>query len=243
MSRYSDLLATQGVTQHWEMNEASGDAIAATGGVDAVATGTPIYSEPAVVNTGIKLTNNSSSFSTASTSAANFTSSEPYSYSFIMYLHSNASTPQGLFSKRIAASNAVHFACFVFTGGVLTCDLGANQARWSTGWTPLVDTWYHVAFTYDPSDSNRYRLYVNGEQFASSTAFSPTTQASSAPIHLGVLGGSTTAVARATLDEIAIFDNKLLSAAEVLAQYATAFPIMRVFNGSVWTDADRRIIA
>ncbi|MES2631300.1 MAG: LamG domain-containing protein [Patescibacteria group bacterium] len=241
MSRYSELMAVQGATHYWELNDASNGALATIGNVNLNDSGTLIYQEPAVVGTGIRFTEPSSYLTSVSTSQVNFNNSQPFSYSFMFMVYSFA-TPQGLLSKRVAASSSTHFAAFIFTSNHLFFDLGSNQTRWDTGWTPDVNTWYHIAFTFNPADTNRYRLYVNGVMTATTQVFVPNSSGTNAPIFIGILGGSTSGIGRSTIDEFAIFTNKLLSAAEVAAQFGTAFPVTRVFNGTSWVDADKRII-
>lgn len=239
MSQYSDLAISQGVTRLWPLDETSGNAVDLVAGHSLSPTGSPIYAEDAAVGQGVRFTNASSFFSSTSTSVGNFVASQPYSISFIMNAHF-FSTPQGLFSKRVASATNVNFAVFIFTGNVLQFDLGGNQGRWTTGWLPDLNTWYHVAITWDPTD-RRLRLYVNGVMTATTTSFNPT-NGTNAPFTIGALGGSSTTIARSTLDMVGLFANKLLSASEVRAQYGAAFPITRIFNGTQWVASERRVL-
>jgi len=85
-------------------------------------------------------------------------------------------------------------------------------------------------------------LYVNGIQVDTTNALAPTSNSVDTTFTIGILGGSVTSIANATIDEVAIFMGKVLSPAEVTAQFATAFPITRVFDGTSWRDADRRVL-
>ena len=45
-----------------------------------------------------------------------------------------------------------------------------------------------------------------------------------------------------SIDEIALFPGKVLSQEEINTQYAAVFPITRVYDGTTWADADKRVI-
>jgi len=71
----------------------------------------------------------------------------------------------------------------------------------------------------------------------------PLTQTLDSPFYLAALGAiSVSQLFPGLLDEVAVWNNKTLSPSEILAQYSTAFPIIRVFNGTSWQDADRKIL-
>ena len=240
MSRYSDLMTLQSATHYWKLDEASGTVVATTGGLNLSPIGTPIYGADAVVGTGMKFTNASSYLTVGSAPSLNFNASAQLSYSFMLYVH-NLALPQGIISRRTDANNNKHFGAFIYTGNALVFDMGANQARWTTSYIVTTGTWMHVAFTFDPTGT-RARLYVNGIQVDTTNALAPTSNSVDTTFTIGILGGSVTSIANATIDEVAIFMGKVLSPAEVTAQFATAFPITRVFDGTSWRDADRRVL-
>lgn len=235
-------MASQGASYYWEMNDASGGAVATIGGLDLSDVGSPEYLTDAVVKTGIHLPAGTHYLQSAATTAMNFVATQGFSYSWIMKLDATStSSPWGIISKRTNGTTNRNFGAFTYTGGNLFFDLGNNQQRWTSSFIPDADIWYHLAFTWAPGDS-RMRLYVNGVMTSTTTAYSPTNSGGNAPFYVGVLGGTSSATA-AIIDEVAVFMNKTLTAAEVLAQYATAFPITKILNGSTWADADRKVIA
>lgn len=249
MSRYSDLIISQGATNYWQLEETTTPYIDVIGGVD-LGYSTGASDTLAVVENGVDF--NASGF--ARTSAIDgtivFNNTQGFSYSFMAYLR-NYDSNRGFLSKRNATSINRSFAAFVFnsTAGTGLCfDIGNNQVRWSTGHYPPLNEWVHIAFTYDPSTLTS-RAYVNGALIASVTYVTQTPQSTqgTANFMIGAMqsgtGGTASNFLNGGMDEVAFFTNKTLSAAEIRAQYDTAFPIMRVKNtNGEWHDADRRVL-
>lgn len=239
MSHYSDLLISQSVTYYWNLDDTSGGATATIGGLNLAATGSPIYSVLGAVNTAVTFALGGDGFASASTADMNFTAGQSFSFSFMFNIPSY-SVPQGLISKSVSSVTTRHFAAFINTANHLFFDVGNNQERWDTNWTPALNRWYHVAFTYNGA-TNEYQFYANGSLIASSLSYLPTTQSTNAPFYIGLLGGSSTSVSRGPIDEVAVFMGKVLSANEITAQYRTVFPITRVFDGASWKHAERTV--
>jgi len=247
MSRYSVLVALQSATNYWSLDEPSAPFIDAIGGVSLSATGSPAPNQPAVVKTGVSFTGGSSqSLISASNSSMTFDQTLGYSFSFIMRCDSTmgASGAWGIISRRTNSSLNRTFGAFMqgSTGGTINIDFGNNQARWNSGFVPVQGNYYHVAVTYNPT-GGIYSLYANGVLYSSTSGAGPLTQAADSPFYIGALGASpVTQLFPGLIDEVAVWNNKTLSPSEVLAQYNTAFPIIRVFNGDSWQDADRKIL-
>lgn len=246
MSRYSDLMAIQAPTLYWSLDDANGTggAVAEIGGLNLTDSGSPIHTDLAAVKRAVRFTQDASYLQSVVTSLGNAANvfTQPFSISMLILVNS-ISTPMGLISKRInSASPGRHWAVLIFTDSALHWDLGGNQSRWNTGWVPEVGVWYHIALTWDPAE-NRRRLYVNGVMTATSvTQTTPTNEVTDARISVGILGGSTSSIARSTVDEPAIFVNRLLTPTEIALQAKTALPVTRIYDGTSWKDADRRTL-
>ena len=118
--------------------------------------------------------------------------------------------------------------------------------RWSTGFYPPVNEWVHIAYTYDPSTVTG-RAYFNGKLLQTHDYSSPPNSTQlDANMMIGALqataGGSASSPMSGSVDEVVIFTQKTLSLSEIQAQYATSLPITRVFDGTNWQDADKRVI-
>lgn len=248
MSRYSDLVQAQGATHHWSFDEGSATFYDSVGGIhcDIVSGGSS--EEVSVVKKGVKLEGSSLIRQSSLDSTLQFNPSLGFSYSVITRQDSYSSD-NGIVCRRITSASGRTFAMFVFgtgSGGGLTTDIGGNQLRWSTDFYPTIGEWYHIAYTYDPAD-NYGRIYINGElEYSNEYSSSPTASSGDTYIMFGALqnssGGSGSSNLNGAIDDTAIFEGKVLSQEEIRAQYNTAFPITRVFDGSTWSDADRRIL-
>lgn len=246
MSRYSEVIVAQGATHHWTLDETTGTTLAdSIGTVHLTIQNSVALGQNAVVGKAAGFSRVSQSFAWADVNdSMTFDSTKDFSYSWIMYYTGIPGNNNSIISRRTGVGVNRTFAafCSATNDGELTFDLGDNQSRWPTGWIPTRYSWYHVAFTYAGA-TRRMTAYVNGQQVASTTAYVPASQPLAAPFYIGILGGApeTTAFS-GSLDEIAVFENKLLSGTEVALQYNSAFPIVRVFDGTSWNDADRRIL-
>ena len=97
--------------------------------------------------------------------------------------------------------------------GWLGCD---HVQRTSNSTTPL-NTWTHVAITYDGAT---LRHYINGVLDRTTTVTCSVTNTSSQPIRIGVNGGDTE-VANGTVDDVRIY-NRPLSITEIQSNMGTA---------------------
>lgn len=247
MSRYSDLVLSQGATNHWSLDEAADatTAIDSIGGVNLSINGAPGRGL-AVVNGGMSFAASKYLGATA-TAAMPFDNTLPFSYSFIMRRDSLIAA-SGVVSRRTNGTTSRTFGCFFYNANpvvanALVIDFGESQARWNTTFLPTIGTYYHVAIVYSPTGPT-FTVYVNGEFYASTTlGIAPTSQPGTANFRIGCLGGGEASQNFSGLiDEVVVFTAVELTPDQVRAQYATAFPIMRVFNGSTWSDADKRVI-
>lgn len=241
MSRYSDLINAQGATHHWPLEETTGPYNDRIGTVHLNSTGTAVRGELAVVNAGLNTVSGGYA-RTASTTEVAVSPTSPFSYSFILSMNVNAKTGnQGIIGKRLSGTADRTFMCYLNGATkILMFDLGSNQTRWTTSYTPTLE-FQHIAFTHQPSVG--YKLYVNGQLQETTNAYSPAAASTVGELTISTLPASVTNTMVGVVDEVAIFENKLLSPDEVAAQYATAFPITRVFDGTNWHDADKRVIS
>ncbi len=241
---YRDILVSQGVTHHWPLDETVGTtAVALSGGTNLTINSAGVtLGARAAVGAGMTFAGGAVGqyLYSPTTSDASFDVTRGFSISWMMYVTSNTIN-HGIISKRIGSTDTTHFAVFFLQNqaGTLHVDLGGNQSRWITGWTPALNTWYHCVFTYSPGPSTR-RLYINGEQFASTTTYVPLASSGNAPIYIATLAGSTGSGFAGTLDEMALFIGKTLSAEEVLLQYNTVFPVHWVYDGTKWVSGNKR---
>ncbi len=242
MSRYSDLIDNQSPTHHWPLDETTGQYIDRVGSINLNATGLPNRGALAVVNAGLD-TRAGGYARIASITSLSVNQLLAFSYSLIFSADVNAKTGnQGLVGKRLSGTTERTFMCWINgSTKMLVMDLGNNQTRWNTNYSPTIE-FQHIAFTYEPSVG--YKLYVNGQLHDSINTYTPTTSANTVgEFTISTLPASVTNVLIGVIDEVAIFEGKLLSPSEVAAQYATAFPITRVFDGTNWHDADKRVIS
>lgn len=250
MSRYSELLISQGVTNYWPLDESSGAATftASVGGVSLTPNSSGVTSGVlAVVNSGVQFSgSNNSALISASNASMTFDPAVGFSFSWLMVCSGTmtGSGAWGIISRRANSSNGRTFGAFMqgSTGGTINIDYGTNQMRWDSGFVPVQGNYYHCAAVYNPTGST-YTFYVNGNQFSTISNQAPLAQTASAPLYVGALGNTpANQLFPGVLDEIAVWSNKALSPQEIKAQYATAFPITRVFNGTTWNDADKRVL-
>lgn len=248
MSRYSNLMIAQGATHHWSFDELSGTSASDTIGV-ANLTSIDLMSRetPAVVKSCLLYAASKYAYQDSNTTMQ-FIETQPFSFSYIFKntLALTSGNARGIISRRNNATTARNFSAFLFYNnpnvqGALTIDFGDNQARWNTTFKPVVGTWYHNAVTWDPSTSSA-QLYVNGA-FSQSSSLAPTQGGATANFRIGALGGGENGQNFVgPIDEVAVFKNKLLSVDEIAAQYNTAFPMMRIFDGTNWQDADKKVL-
>lgn len=247
MSRLSNLAISQGATHYWTFDEASAPFNDLVGTLHLTNTGGTITRViPSVVGSGQNLTS-SGHIRTASTdTSVQFTGSQGFSYTAIVrpkgYTNNGA-----IITKRSTTTTDRVFGMFFFgtgTGTGLSVDLGTNQVRWSTNYYAPLNEWVMLTYTYSPSPATG-KIYING-QLSYTNVYSTLPNSTSGVAYLTVgayqtgTSPSYTTFFDGDIDDIALFEGKTLSAAEVLAQYATAFPITRVYDGSTWLDADRK---
>lgn len=92
-----------------------------------------------------------------------------------------------------------------------------NPIQWNTGFTPALNTWYHIAVTFDATlSSNNIKLYVNGNLQAQTTwAYSMTPNL--ARLYIGgydgpgngVNGGANSRFFNGKIDEVRLFNRPL----------------------------------
>ena len=247
MSNYSALILAQGATQYWSLDEPSIPYIDAVSGMQ-LDHSENATSEPGAVHSGVSFPGTSLVRGLTLDSTVAFNVLQGFSYSYLVQF-ANYSVNRGVISKRRTGTVARTFSSFVFNQGTtsgLTFDIGHNQIRWSTGYYPPAKEWVHIAYTYDPTTVTG-RAYVNGQLIGSNTYDTPPTDTqTSAHIMIGALQGDVAGGASSymsgMIDEIALFTTKTLSPEEIRAQYAIALPVMRIYDGSQWLHADKKVI-
>ncbi len=247
MSRYSDLLITQGATNHWSLDETIEPYMDSIGGVH-LTYAENARSELAVVHTGL-VVNNSGYIRSLAENTITFDGASGFSCTYIANF-TNFNVNRGILSKRQNTTLGRTFTSFVFnsgTGSGLSFDLGNAGSRWTTGFYPPTGEWVHIAYTYDAATLTG-SAYMNGQliqTYVYPTA--PTSTAADSTMLIGGLQSSITGAAGSlmtgSIDEVALFTRKTLTHEEILTQYATAFPITRIFDGTNWHDADKRVIS
>lgn len=248
MSRYSDLIIQQGATNYWPLSEPSGAFMDSIGGVTLGTVSSTITRELAVVGNGATFDGASVARTSGANNTINYNQSLGFSYSYIAKFRSFVGN-NSVICKRVAASTNGSFASFVFNAGNgtgITFDLGDNQRRWAINYYPPLNEWTHIAFTYEPATLTG-SAYINGVLHSTNVYnTAPLSTTTDTNVLIGALqssaGGSANNNLDGSVNAVAIFSQKTLSAAEVAAQYNTAFPITRVFDGTNWHDADRRIL-
>jgi len=248
MTLYSDLLIAQSVTNYWPLDETSGaTAVAAVGGVNLAYSGTVTQNALGAVNTAYRFTGSTASaLIGASNASMAFDSTIGLSFSLIIKPNAtmSGSGAWGILSRRSNSSANRTFSLFMqgSTGGTINVDVGNTQIRWDTGFVPLINEYYHVAFVWRPS-GGEFRFYVNGELYTNSTGRAPESQLANSPFYIAALGAATPSqLFPGVIDEVAVWNNKSLTDAEIRAQYHAAFPITKVFNGTDWKYAERRVL-
>jgi hypothetical protein len=111
--------------------------------------------------------------------------------------------------KRDGCGGTIHYQLAFDTSGV---GFGGSSGGASTPWQIPLNTWVHLAGTFD---GGTFRLYTNG--LLAATAAGTLGPAASTPLRIGV-SGSCPQTFIGLLDEISIF-NRALSSNEVAAIY------------------------
>jgi|GEM_PF-4210300 len=244
MSKYGTLIATQGATFYWSMDDASTPVVDTIGGLNMTEIGTSLtYRRLAAVGTGIDFPSVTNKYLTsASTDTLSYNNTD-WSISLFVKWDSRSGN-QGIVSKRVSSADGRAFSLFLYgnLNEQVYMDLGSNNSRWQTDFTPNLGQLYHIAFTYNYSTNTR-RFYVDGalSKAGIDTIGRPTAGVSNAAITIGIFGGSSSSTFDGVLDEIAIFSTKELNAAEVALQYSTATPIYRVHNGTTFVHAEKTV--
>jgi len=245
MSTYGTLIAAQGATFYWSMDDVSTPVVDTIGGLNMTEIGTSLtYRKLAAVGTGIDFPSVTNKYLTsASTNTLSYNNTD-WSISLFIKWDSRSGN-QGIVSKRISSADGRAFSLFLYGNldGQVYMDLGNNNSRWQTDFLPDIGRLYHIAFTYKYS-TNARRFYVDGvlKKAGTDTISRPTAGVSNAAITIGIFGGASSSTFDGVLDEVAIFSTKELSAAEVALQYATATPIYRVHNGTTFVHAEKTIL-
>lgn len=224
MSRYSELVIAQGASNYWTLDETAAPYTDSVGGVHLTYSES-ITSELAAVRSGIAVVTAGFTRSESENSIT-FNAAFGFSYSFLVKF-TNFNVNRGVIGKRQNTTTSRTFSAFVFnlaTGSGLSLDIGNSGSRWTTGYYPPTGEWVHIAYTYDPTTTNGAATMLVGGLQAS-------------------VDGSAGSLMSGTIDEVSLFTRKTLSAAEVRDQYATVFPITRVFDGTNWHHADKHVIS
>ena len=100
---------------------------------------------------------------------------------------------------------------------IVTADGQKYSVDWGQG-RPTLNTWYHVAYTYDGSD---LRLYVNGVE-VKSVAAGGSLKVNTRPVSIGA-DGSAQKFFNGTIDQARIY-NSALTAEQILAHYDALKP-------------------
>jgi hypothetical protein len=102
----------------------------------------------------------------------------------------------------------------------------SNPISWNSTFTPALNTWYHIAVTFDANlASNEIKLYVNGNLF-SQTSWAFNIYSSAANVYLGgydnpsngLNGGANARFFRGTMDDVRLW-NTARTPTEILNNY------------------------
>lgn len=173
--------------------------------------GTPLYVPGRVGGQALYLPNEGNVLATP-TSATNYVTS-PYTFPtiFSVALWFSAtkllSVPLCIFSTNAGSANLANALMIYLSSSIIVAGVQNVNSR-SSGITASLNTWYHVAVTYN---SGTYELYVNGTSYGSTSA----TFAQSG-FMLGNQGTAYTYPFAGYIDDLRIY-NRLLTATEVSA--------------------------
>ena len=101
-----------------------------------------------------------------------------------------------------------------------------NPIQWNTGFSPALNTWYHIAVVFDSAlSSNQLKLYVNGSLYAQTSWYS-TIVVNNADLYFGgydgpgngVNGGANSRFYNGALDDVRLW-NVARTAAEIQNNY------------------------
>lgn len=167
-------------------------------------------------------------------------------YSVCAWIYSTSSTAtQTICCDRTAVGSG--FSIFLISGKI-RIDSGGNNLMWSTGYTYPINTWFHLAVTYDGTNTS---YYINGEfkakqaQTISSSYWGNTTSIGASQSNNSSYGNYLSG----KLNDIRIY-NHCLSTKEVeeiskglvlhykLDKQYTSTPSKNLFIGSGFTSAD-----
>ena len=88
-------------------------------------------------------------------------------------------------------------------------------------WTPVIDTWYHIGWTLDPTlpSNESIKAYLQGLRFGDSShsvGTLKTMYTNQSPLVFGILGGTTDFNYDGLLDELGVWKNRVLTDADFL---------------------------
>lgn len=129
---------------------------------------------------------------------------------------------QGGFAFQTGDGSGIECKLTFFYAKSLT-DTGSNKANVTSGLNMAANTWYHVGFVYDgtqSTDATKLKIYLNASSKALTFSSSPPTalQSPSATLKIGKFGGSLPRLFTGNLDEVGIW-TRALSDAEVTSLY------------------------
>mgnify|MGYP003644441256 CR=1 FL=1 len=160
-------------------------------------------------------------------SFGNGTTDSPFSIS--AWIKIGQTTSQGIVTKYGSVNSTQEYLFYTTTGKLRLLLLDANNGEnnFTTGITNLaIDTWYHVACTYDGRGGINARLgitlYINGDEETVTTSGGAYTAMSntSQPVQIGK---HLTSELLGNIDEVAIFNSEL-SASDITSIYNSGTP-------------------
>src|SRR5256885_6786906 len=117
-------------------------------------------------------------------------------------------SPRGIVSKRIGTGTQDAYSEFFYTDDRIHVNLETRMQRSASTTVFLINTWYHVAVTYDGTlaSASRVHVYVNGvlDTTASETSASIPNYASD--LAFGKLGGNPTSYFAGSLDDVRMYN-------------------------------------
>jgi hypothetical protein len=151
---------TNNLTAYWKMDESSGNASDATGNGYTLTNNNSVWFAAAKINNGAVFASaNSKNFSKSSVSG--LVPSSTLTVSAWVYLSSN--NGEAIVSKgNVGTYSGPYIFAINVTNGLSFYSSNGSNAGWvGVNWTPSLNTWYHVAVTFN---AGSVAFYVNGVQ-------------------------------------------------------------------------------
>lgn len=145
------------------------------------------------------------------------------SFSFWIYPTVLDGQPRGIVTKRVNSGSNLSYGFFMYTGNRLNIDIDGSGNRFATTTVFSTNQWYHIAVVYDGTlaAGSRSKVYINGSLDITASETSLTIPNYASTLMIGHMQAQSQSFV-GKIDDVAIWKDRALTAAEVLEIYKRA---------------------